>query len=223
MARLARLAVAGLPHLVAQQGHSGAPVFADEADRQAYLQALLEAARQFAVAVHAYALWPARVGLLLTPPEPAALSGLMQALGRRYGLAFNRRHGRRGTLWDGRFRAAALQPEAWCLPAMVHLEHASEPNDPAWTSRAHHLGQRRDPLVSDAPAYWALGNTPFERESRYARLLDEGLPPAQAGRLAQALRSGRPLGDAAWLAALGQATGQPVQARPRGRPRRTAD
>ena len=62
------------------------------------------------VALHAYALLDDAVQLLLRPPSDAALSRMMQALGRRYVAAFNRRHGRSGTLWDGRFRAGVVQP-----------------------------------------------------------------------------------------------------------------
>ena len=45
MARLPRLVVAGQAHFVVQRGHGGAPVFADDSDRAAYLAALREAAR----------------------------------------------------------------------------------------------------------------------------------------------------------------------------------
>ena len=44
MARLPRLVVAGQAHFVVQRGHGGAPVFADDSDRAAYLAALREAA-----------------------------------------------------------------------------------------------------------------------------------------------------------------------------------
>jgi hypothetical protein len=54
-------------------------------------------------------LQPSEVLLLLTPATATALGALMQGLGRRYGAAFNRRHGRRGTLWAGRFRTAVVQ------------------------------------------------------------------------------------------------------------------
>lgn len=220
MARQPRLAVAGLPHLVAQQGHPAQAVFVDDADRQAYLLALREALRSRQVALHAYHLGPGAVHLLLTPAEPAALSLALQDLGRRYGLAYNRRHGGSGTLWRGRFRAAPLQPERWALPAMVQVERAAAAEPPAWSSRAHHLGMLRDVDITDLAAWWQLGNTPFERESRYAALLDEGLPTAAAQQLQQALASGRALGDAAWLAPLAQQLARPLQARPRGRPRK---
>ena len=117
MARLPRLAVAGQAHLALMLGHSAQPVFVDDDDRRQFLVALRESALQHGVAVHACALQSTEVLLLLTPAADGALGALMQALGRRYGAAFNRRHGRRGTLWAGRFRTAVVQPGAALLDA----------------------------------------------------------------------------------------------------------
>jgi putative transposase len=225
MARLPRLAVAGAAHLVVLYGHSTQPVFVDDEDRRLFLAALRESALQNQVAVHAYVLLDDHVHLLLTPATDAALGALMQGLGRRYGAAFNRRHGRRGTLWAGRFRTAVVQPGAPLLEAMLFIDQhavrgglvASAANH-AWCSAGHHLGLRRDPLLTDSSAWWALGNTPFEREAAYRRRLDEGLAPARVAALAEAGRKGWAVGDAAFLAGLAQQAARPVQPRPRGRP-----
>ena len=225
MARLPRLAVAGQAHLALMLGHSAQTVFADDADRRQFLAALRESALQQGVAVHAYALLPAEVLLLLTPASDGALGALMQGLGRRYGAAFNRRHGRCGTLWAGRYRTAVVQPGAHLLDAMLFVDLQGQPggNQAAaigavWCSAGHHLGQRRDPLITPSSAWWALGNTPFEREAAYRRRLAEGLPPERAAVLAEAAHKGWAVGDASFLAALAHQADRPVQPRPRGRP-----
>jgi putative transposase len=225
MARLPRLALAGHAHLVSLYGHSAQSVFIDDDDRRLFLAALREAALQQPVAVHAYVLLADHVHLLLTPSTAAGLGTLMQSLGRRYGAGFNRRHGRHGTLWDGRYRATVVQPGARLLEAMLFIDHhpvrsagALLAADHAWSSARHHLGQVRDPLITESSAWWPLGNTPFEREAAYRRLLDEGLGATRAGALADAARSGWVLGDAAFIQALTGQTDHPLQARPRGRP-----
>lgn len=225
MARLPRLAVAGQAHLALMLGHGAQPVFADDDDRRAFLAALRDAARQHGVAVHAYALQPTEVLLLLTPATSSALGALMQGLGRRYGAAFNRRHGRRGSLWAGRFRTAVVQPGAHLLEAMLHVDlqgAAAGADAAAWCSLGHHLGARRDPLITDCAAWWGLGNTPFEREAAYRRCVDDGLAPGRAQALCDAAHKGWAVGDAAFLAALAQQSDRPVQPRPRGRPPRAA-
>ncbi len=225
MARLPRLAVAGQAHLALMLGHSAQPVFADDSDRRQFLAALRESALQQQVAVHAYALLPNQVLLLLTPTTAGALGALMQGLGRRYGAAFNRRHGRRGSLWAGRFRAAVVQDGPLLLEAMLFVDLQAPPVDAAaqpCSSLGHHLGQRRDALLSDSSAWWALGNTPFEREAAYRRCVADGLSPARSAALADTVHKGWALGDAAFLAALARQTDRPVQARPRGRPPRAS-
>jgi putative transposase len=227
MARLPRLAVAGQAHLVTLAGAPGVPVYVDDADRRALLDALREAALQHQVAVHAHVLADDHLHLLVTPPTAPALGALMQALGRRYVAGFNRRHGRQGTPWAGRFRATVVQPGARLLEALLFIDgHAlragrvADAGADAHCSAAHHLGLRRDPLLTVAAAYWQLGNTPFEREAAYRRLLDEGLGAARAQALGAASRKGWPVGDAAFLATLAQQLDRPVQPRPRGRPAR---
>ncbi len=181
MARLPRLAAAGLAHLLSQRGHDGRAIFVDRADREDYVRLLREAAAPHRVAVHAYALTDSEVLLLATPAEAAGLSAMMQALGRRYVTRFNRRHGHTGTLWDGRFRATVIEPGQHLAACICFVELAPvrcglvrEAQDHPWSSARNHLGQASDPLVADHPLYWAIGNTPFEREAAHRRLLEIG-------------------------------------------------
>ena len=218
MARLPRLAVGGQAHFIVQRGHGGCAVFTDDADRADYRAALREAAAAQRVLVHAYALLPTEVQLLATPPEPAALSRLMQALGRRFVGAYNRRHGRRGTLWDGRFHCGVVEPGAMRLLALRLIDGAAA--DRGATSAPHRCGGPHDSALADPPEYWQLGNTPFEREAAYRRLLDAGVDAAAAARLRGAALGGWAAGSPAFRAALAAATARPTQPRPRGRPRR---
>ncbi len=226
MARLPRLCLPGLPHLLRQRGHSDSVVFLDDADRQTYLAALREAAALQRLPVQAYALLHSELLLLLTPEQPDSLGRLLQSVGRRYGAAFNRRHGRSGGLWDGRFRATVVEPGPELLAAMAWVELgpqrcglAARPQDWAWSSAPHHLGQSREAWLVDPAEYWALGNTPFERQAVWQRRLEEGQGEAQTQRFEEASRKGWALGSGAFLAQVAASTTRPVAPRPRGRPR----
>ncbi len=218
MARLPRGVLPGHPHLVVQRALAGVAAFADRQDRQAALDTLREGLATERVQLHAYALTTAELRLVLTPPSAQALSRLMQHLGRRYVAGFNRRHGRQGTLWDGRFGCAVLQEGAACLDALLWVDAASD--EAGATSADHHLGRQHNPLLSDPPSWWALGNTPFERELAYRQRLAEGLPAQRAQALTAALRSGWVVGDEAFAALASSTTGRPARPRPRGRPPR---
>jgi len=217
MARLPRLVLAGQPHLVIQRALVRHAAFADAEDRARLFDVLREALAAERVQLHAYALRSDELRLLVTPPEVRSLARLMQAIGRRYVVAYNRRHGRSGTLWDGRFRAAAVEPGEPLLGAMVWVEQTDDAS--AATSAAHHLGKLRDVIVTDPPAYWRLGNTPFEREAVWRERLAHGLSAADALRLRRAALGGWAIGSPAFVAAAA-ASGRPAEPRPRGRPRR---
>jgi len=216
MARLARLCIPGHPHLVLLRGHNGQPVFVDDADRASFLSLLAESAKAHGVAIHAYGLATGEVQLLATPDATDALSRMMQSLGRRYGLMFNRRHARSGSLWDGRFRAVPIEAEQHLLAAMRYVEVAQPPRDSS--SAAHHLGRLTDPVVSDHSLYWALGNTPFDREMKYRAWFEQGTSSNEAERFQRALAQGWPLGSAAFVAHLSSTTDRRLAAKPRGRP-----
>ena len=84
MPRRARNHLADLPLHIVQRGHNrDACFFADE-DYHAYLHWLGEALKSSGCPLHAYVLMTNHVHLLLTPPEPEAVSLLMISLGRRY-------------------------------------------------------------------------------------------------------------------------------------------
>lgn len=209
-------------------GRRSQPPWVDDDDRRRFLAALREAASRYRVAVHAYALLDDQCWLFASPEEAAALGACVQATGRRYVAGFHRRHGGSGPLWTGRFRAGIVQPGEWSRLAMLAVDLqpwrqglVESAVDYPWSSLRHHLGLVRDPLIVVAPAYWALGNTPFDREAAYRALLDEGLTEAQWRRLDDAARHGWVAGDTAYLAALSRETVRPLAPRPRGRPRKT--
>jgi putative transposase len=226
MARRPRLALAGHLHHLRLRGHSGQPVFVDDLDRAAFLTLLQEPARRLGVAIHAYALLEREVHLLVTPSVGEALGRLVQSVGRSYVAAFNRRHQRTGTAWDGRFRNSLLDADTLLWPATlfieglpVHEKLVSSALDWTWSSAQHHAGKRRDPLLVDHPLYWRLGNTPFERELAHTHALVELERGSVDSRFAAAVDRMAVLGSPAFLASVEKALQRPVAVRAPGRPR----
>ena len=69
MARQARTVIPGQVMHVMVRGNNRETLFFSEDDRRIYLQWLRGAAKQFGCAVHAFALMPNHVHLLLTPQD----------------------------------------------------------------------------------------------------------------------------------------------------------
>ena len=227
MARLPRITLPCHAHHVVQRGHNRQSIVLDDADRQHWRQVLADAAVTHRVDVHAWLLLDDHFHLVLTPSTEDGLGRMMQSLARRHAAEFNRRHGRSGTLWDGRFRSSLVQPGRWLADCMLYVEsHPARTGimgaalEWPWSSLAHHLGVRRDPLVVEPVIWWSLGNTPFEREVAWRQRLEAALAPEVVQRITQATRRGWPVGDATFLQSLEPAMGRAMAPRPRGRPAR---
>jgi len=230
MARLPRLSVPGYAHLILLRGHNGESVFRDDGDRQAFLEALESALNRDEIALHAYALQQDRVWLLCTPHQVGHLSRAMQSLGRRFSAAFNRKHDRSGSLWDGRYRSTVVEPGATLLGAMVFVDLAltdptvvdstDDVSSTPWSSARQHLGFEGLAPLSDIAEYWALGNTPFDRASAYRARLNESIPRDARERMVAAVLKAWPLGSRRFVEELQKGTDRPLTARQRGRPRK---
>lgn len=225
MARLPRLTVPDLPHHVIQRGNNRAPIFVDAADFERMLALLGEHAARERVALHSYVLMANHLHLLATPETRTGLPRMMQAVGRRYVQAFNQRHQRTGTLWEGRYRATAIQTERYLLACMAYIDLnpvraglVVKPEDYPWSSFAHYRGLRSDKLLTPHPIWWQLGNTPFEREARYGELVAQGLPPSVQQALTDAALKGWVLGEPDFLAELQSRTSRRVAPGKAGRP-----
>lgn len=226
MARLPRLSVAGQLHLVVQRARPGTLVFVSTADHEAYLHCLREAAATHRVAIHAYALTLSEVRFLATPDHALALARTIQSIGRRFVAGYNLRHGRNGSLWEGRFKATVVDPSEYFIPCLRYVERApvdartvAAPEDHRWSSAAHHAGQSLDPIVTEHPQFWALGNTPFEREVSYRILMKQALTVKESEVIREAVMKGWALGADQFTDAIGLRSKRRMKPLARGRPR----
>ncbi|MEM5297237.1 transposase [Burkholderia sp. JPY481] len=204
MTRLARHYVPEQPQHVILQGIAG-PAFLDEGDYLYFLACLADAARVADLAVHAWVLMPDAVQFLVTPSYESSVAMAMQAVCRRYVETFNRRHGRRGAVWRGGYRATVIEPERYFLltsqvidQAPVRKRLVADPANYQWSSCAHHIGSRVDSFIKDHALYRALGNTPFERQQAYRDLGAQPLDECEVDNLMQATLNGWVLGSAAY-------------------------
>jgi putative transposase len=226
MARQPRLTVPGYPHHIIQRGNNRQSIVRDDADRLRLLALLAEQAPRFQVAVHAYVLMDNHFHLLVTPETATGIPQLMQAVGRSYVRYFNNRHGRSGTLWEGRYRSTVVETERYLLACMVYIDlnpvragMVVEPAEYPWSSHRHTIGQVVDKLVSPHALLWSLGNTPFAREAAYRELVQAGLARGQPEALTQATLSGWALGSERFVQALQEGSGRRLAPGRPGRPR----
>ncbi|MGH6933520.1 MAG: transposase, partial [Dongiaceae bacterium] len=157
MARLARLVVPGLPHLVSQRGMGRARVFGDGGDYARYCDLLAEHCRAAGVEIWAWCLMPNRVDLILVPHDRDGLRRSLATAHRRYAGLVQARRRRTGQFWRGRFASVAMD-EAHLAAALRHVlfgpvrgRLAKRPQDWRWScARALLLG-KPDGLTAARP------------------------------------------------------------------------
>src|SRR5206468_7516033 len=119
MPRRARIMLADVPAHVIQRGNNRGPCFLNDEDRDFYLFHLARGLGRFGCQLHAYCLMTNHVHLLLTPEGAESCAALMKHMGQLHSQYFNKRYGRTGSLWEGRFRSCLVQPSVTCSPAIA--------------------------------------------------------------------------------------------------------
>ncbi|MEN3275298.1 MAG: REP-associated tyrosine transposase [Massilia sp.] len=228
MARQPRLILPNQPHHIIQRGNDRQLIFREPEDYERFLGWLKEASRSYRVAIHAYALLPNHIHLLATPETEEGLAAMMQKLGRFYVPWYNSKYDRSGGLFEGRFRTAVVDTDRHFLMCSRYIELApvreGEVLDPAghrWSSYPHHAGLQPDGAITEHALFWALGNTPFQREAAYIDLVQQGIAPEELEQIGAAVRTGQPLGSHAFKLELERRTQRRILPAKRGRPFKT--
>ncbi len=84
MARLPRYVIPGQPQHIIQRGNNRQVIFAADADYQFFRDALVEAASEHGLSIHAYVWMTNHIHLRATPEGDHSISKVLQSVGRRY-------------------------------------------------------------------------------------------------------------------------------------------
>jgi REP element-mobilizing transposase RayT len=112
MARRPRLLYPGAIYHVMSRGNRKAPIFDDDADRVRFFETLETAGDRYGARIHEVCQMTNHYHLLLATPR-GNLSGFMQYLNGVFAQRSNRRHGRSGHLFEGRFRSIVVQRDSY--------------------------------------------------------------------------------------------------------------
>jgi putative transposase len=228
MPRRPRLLLPGNPLHVTQRGVNRCAIFVDDLDRNHFHDLLCKAMAEHCINVHAYVFMGNHVHLLLTSPHREALSRAMRNFGQCYVQAFNKRHRRSGTLWQGRFKSCLVDTDRYLMAVYRYIElnpvraaMVALPEQYRWSSVHANLGLREDPLITSHPVFLAQDHDPQVRAAAYRTLLREGIGEDELLSIRAHLEQERALGDVKFQAMIEKALGHPAQLRPRGRPRQS--
>lgn len=114
MSRPLRIEFAGALYHVMARGNARGAIFADDEDRQAFLEGLDRVCKRFQWRLWAYCLMGNHYHLLIETLQPTLSRGMREVNGV-YTQAFNRRHRRAGHVLQGRYKAVLVDKDSYLL------------------------------------------------------------------------------------------------------------
>jgi putative transposase len=209
---------------VIQRGNDRAECFFDNDDRAFYLFHLGKILPRARCRLHAYCLMTNHVHLLVTPEEEQGCAALMKGIGQLYAQYVNKRYGKRGHLWEGRFKSCLVQSEHYVLACYRYIELnpvrarlTGRADEYLWSSYAANAKGDELPMLSPHAEYERLGRTPPERQAAYRDLFGQMQQP-ELEQIRTATNGGDALGNAAFKKAMARALGRSVEKGAAGRP-----
>ncbi len=229
MPRTGRVVVANYAHHIVQRGHNRNVVFAEEDDFRYYLDTLKTWKTEYGVKVYGYCLMTNHVHLIVEPPDEAAMLGrLMKRLAGRQTRYVNRLEGRRGTLWESRYKSSPIQTDEYLLACCryvdlnpVRARMAASPQDYRWSSYKVKAGLAQTSWLDDDPCYLSLGETREQRCERYKAFVRAAIPEGEWDLIRQAAQRGQLTGDGRFIDEIEHITGRRIETRkPGNQPRK---
>lgn len=167
------------------------------------------------------------IHLLASPGLQESVPKTMQSVGRRYVQFFNFRYKRTGTLWEGRYRATAVDAENYLFECMRYIElnpvragMVSRPRDYIWSSYRANAEGKTDPLLTPHALYQSLARDESERHAAYCSLVKAPLDAQLLEDIRDCTNKGWALGCGNFQTKIERLAERRAMPLPKGRPKR---
>ncbi len=201
MPRIARVVAVGLPHHVTQRGNNRQRVFDSDRDRLLYLRLLREYSARHGLQIWGFCLMDNHIHLIAVPNKSESLARTLRQTHADYARYVNLMRQTSGHLWQNRYFSCALDA-SHCWQALAYVERnpvragmVSDPADWLWSSARAHAGE----VDAVYPLHLSDWRKAFTANQWRKVLLTTVAQEAQAERIREASRTGRPLGENTFL------------------------
>jgi REP element-mobilizing transposase RayT len=151
MSRPLRVEYSGAYYHVINRGNNQENIFLNDRDREKFIEYLEKANERYSIVIHTYCLMSNHFHLLVETAEPN-LSVAMQWINVSYATYFNRKRGRHGHLFQGRFKAILVDADEYLkhLSRYIHLnplraKMVSSAAKYKWSSYGYFIGKKKPP------------------------------------------------------------------------------
>ena len=182
MTRPLRIDFPGAFHYVASHGISPDGIFRDDEDREEFLHFLKIMTQRTGIILHAYCLLPNHYHIVVETPE-GYLSRTMQWLNQNFAGYMNRKYGRHGHLFQGRFRGVLFEADTYLAPVtryvhlnVVRVKLIGHPMGFQWSSYRAFIGLARMPdWLTVQTTLSRFGESLEEQRTRYREYTEQGM------------------------------------------------
>ena len=178
MPRGPRLQTSGLLSHVIARGNNKEAIFWEPQDYRHYLSLLRRYQKRFQFQLYAFALMTNHLHLLIEQSD-APLSQIMQCVQTSYAAYCNRKYGRVGHLFQGRYHSVPCQHDSHLLELTryIHLNPVraglvTHPLDYPWSSYRAYLGRESNPSVSPNFVLSFFGLEAQESRQQYSEFVE---------------------------------------------------
>jgi REP element-mobilizing transposase RayT len=182
MGRPIRIEYPGALYHITSRGNERKKIFLDEMDRTKFLGILADYHNRYGILIHAYVLIDNHYHLILETPKGNLLR-VMHGLNGSYTGYFNRKYGRVGHLFQGRYKAILIEKDTYLLPLSryIHLNPArggrvKRLDQYQWSSYRGYVGRENEQAWMEYG--WILSQfsrRPARARRRYQEYVEEGL------------------------------------------------
>lgn len=190
MSRQLRIEFAGALYHVMSRGNNREPIIHNEDDVVAFFESLESTCHRYAWRVFAWCVMPNHYHLVIETQRPTLSAG-MRRHNSCFAQQFNKRHGRIGHVFQGRFKAFIIAQEQYLLTVLRYVELnpcrsglVQHPEEWPWSSARVSLGITSPPAWSAVREMWSrFGTNPAVSALRYRAFLVDGMRDAKAASL----------------------------------------
>jgi putative transposase len=190
MARPLRLCLPGGIYHVMSRGNAGGRLYRDDHDREQFLADLAHAVDRYGWLCHTYCMMTTHYHLVLETPQPNLPLGMRHVNGH-YASRYNQRHGRRGHVFEARYRSILVEDARYLLAVCryvvlnpVRAGICDRPEDWRWSSYRATAGLERTPrLLTTETLLGELGDTYPAAQAAYREFTAAGIGEALAERV----------------------------------------
>lgn len=218
MPRTARAIVPGHWYHFINRGNNRADLFHDRADYCEFLWLMAEASDRVPMPVIGACLMPNHLHLVVRPLGDDDLARWTRWLFTTHSRRYHMRHGTSGRVWQGRYKAFAIQHDAHFLIVLRYVErNAMRANltDRAerWEWGSLNWRQRSSPPL-------ALADSPVALPADWVQVVNTPHTEDELEALRNSVNRQCPFGTADWVATKAAEFGMEASLAPLGRPRR---